>query len=164
MGPVVIVTEDPTASGRLLAQHRTSVGCFDPMTGSSLGASEVVRHTVLEGLLAWARSVHKVVVEGSPEERVPDLAEDTLDFAAGNLDPGMGTAAAGADRPVHSMNPRVRGHQGLHRLVRRGGSENLSELVLHFVLGIMMRIPAGFFSSSSINSFIFFLRKSMITK
>jgi hypothetical protein len=105
-----------------------------------------------------------VVVAHSLEVGNLVLGVGTLeeDPEADNHGPGAGNLDLGVGRRVHfvrSSHQRVRGHQDQHRLERH---ENLLKLVLCFTLIQQIHMPAGFLSSSSMSSFIFFLRKSMI--
>lgn len=169
-GLVAGAMEDPIVCVQWLAQCRTNVGCSGPTVASSQAAwAEALRRVPVD-LLGAAHLGRTAAVEGSPEAGNLGLGEDILgpeaDPEAGS--PEAGSPGLGAGRHVRSTNQRARGLQDQHHLGLRhtnhgkGHSGILKELELAAQLYDGEYLPAGFLSSSSMSSFIFFLRKSMI--
>ena len=140
----------------------------------------------LVGQPVWAPG-RMAVVEGSLEVGNPDLAVDNLDpgvdihillvvhLAAGSLDLEV-LVGREAGRPVyfvHSSHRRAHDHREPHRLgphhmmVEERLEAHLLEYLPESFQGSVSTfascLPAGFLSSSSSNSFIFFLRKSILS-
>lgn len=136
--------------------------------------------------LGWAPG-HMAAVEGSLEVDNLDLAVGSLDPEAGIhilLEAHLAVGSPGlemvvgleAGHPVHfvrSSHRKVRGHQERHPLEHHHMivgeqlevylAEYLQELFWSYMSHFTALLPAGFLSSSSSNSFIFFLRKSIVS-
>lgn len=175
----------PIAYVLWLAQCRTTADCSDPIAASIPVALVVVLRMELVGQLAWA-PVRMAAVEGSLGVGNPELAVGSLGLEAGihillvvhpaasslGLEVVVGLEPGHLVHFVHSSHRKARGHQEQHRLGHHhtmAGEkleahllEYLRELFWSSLLRYAPCLPVGFLSSSSSNSFIFFLRKSMV--
>lgn len=133
----------------------------------------------LAGQPVWAPG-HMAAVEGNLGVDNPDLAVGSLELVVGihihfaaHLAVVAGLEAGLPVNFVHSSHRKARGHQERHRLgpqhmmVGEGLEVHLLEYLGELFWGSLSKftscLPAGFLSSSSSNSFIFFLRKSIVS-
>lgn len=174
--------EDPIGYAQLLVRGSTSAGCFGPIAEPSLAALAAEHRKELvglreAGLARRAAAARTEVVAGGNRPAVGDShpAEGDIDrsLVEEDIGPEEDVAVVEDLQPEGhldcKMNQRHRVLHGWHRLVHQSLCV-LGPVLVEKQLLVKCHLPSAFFSgflslsSSSSNSFIFFLRKSMAAK